>query len=284
MLKNVVLIVVLALCEFGCEEGSSTNSYSTASQVEEAVSPIEAMKKSDCFSCHFIHDSSYGPSYLKIAERYESQDVTIRNLGAKVQTGGGGLWGSGLMSRHPFLEDQEVDAMVSWVLSLADQEATLNSMYEEMAGDPITNANDGLHIKVYSDESSLYPKDSTALYANGAEITGYLSRYKIDASALSSSGSFPKIVVATGKLNIKSKGKYFFRLRGKKTGYLYINGQLIISNRESDQEALVELERGEHTIRIENQLRHASDRIVLEWIPPGSEYYTMIPSAHFSRG
>lgn len=245
--------------------------------------PIEAMKKSDCFSCHFIAEPSYGPSYLKIAARYKTREMAIRDLGEKVQTGGGGLWGGAQMSRHPFLKDQEADAMVSWVLSLADREEALSEVYEQTPSVEVLGSGDGLMMKIYADGDGLYPQDSTQLFSRQPGASGHVNQYAVKGQALASDLSFPLVAIAVGTLNIESAGEYFFRLRGKKAGCLYIDEVQIISILESDQEALVDLTPGKHTIRIESQLKQASAHIVLEWIAPGSEYYSMVPAENLSR-
>ena len=240
------------------------------------------MKKSDCFSCHFIEESSYGPSYLRIAERYKTRDVVIRDMGEKVQTGGGGLWGGAQMSRHPFLKDHEVDAMVSWVLSLAEREAALKTTYEEMPLVETSDVGDGLEIKVYQDEKGLYPQDSTRLFLREATFVGRINRFMVGTNILDQENSSPVVVVADGTLNVDATGKYFFRLKGKKAGCLYIDGNQVISILETDQEALVELKPGKHRIRIESRLRNPAEQVMLEWMVPGLEYYSIVPAAHFS--
>ncbi|MFK7847352.1 MAG: c-type cytochrome, partial [Rhodothermales bacterium] len=192
------------------------------------------MKKSDCFSCHFIEEPSYGPPYLKIAARYQAQDYVLRDLGAKVQTGGGGLWGGAQMSRHRFLKDDEVDAMVSWVLSVAERESKLNTLYDTMPAIALSDKKEGMHISVYSDEKGLYPKDSTQLFLQQARRTGHIAQYFFDAKAMAVDIRLPVVIRGDGVLTIKSAGKYFFRLRGKKTGTLYIAGTQIISILETD--------------------------------------------------
>ncbi len=271
--------IVLLLMFQGC---SNETSPKPDSQREEVIQPVEAMKKSDCFSCHFVEEPSYGPAYLRIAERYKTREVKIRDLSKKVQTGGSGLWGGAQMSRHPFLKDRELDAMVSWVLSLSEREAALNTTYEKMPPMEVHVAGDGLDINVYLDEEGLYPQDSTRLFLKEARLSGRINQYGVEASHMSRDNSFPVVVVADGELNVESTGKYFFRLNGKKVGCLYIDGIQVISILESDQEALVELKSGKHEIRIETMLRHPAEHVVLEWIAPGNEYYSIVPADRFS--
>ena len=280
MKSTIATIGILVLVLIGCGDKTIPASQS---RVERASLPVDAMKKSDCFSCHFIQESSYGPSYLRIAGRYKARDVEIRELGEKVQTGGGGLWGGALMSRHPFLEDQEVDAMVSWVLSLADREAALDSLYGAMASIVLTGERSGLNISVFPDEEELYPRDTMELFRAEPRLSGYVPHYRVEASLVEGAGMLPAVLVADGKLRIETTGKYFFRLRGKKMGSLNIGGAQVIATREADQEALVELSEGEHTIRVEARFRDPSEQVVLEWIAPGNEYYSIVPADRFSQ-
>ncbi len=271
-------VLMLVLVFPGCDdEASNTQS----AQKEIAKLPIEGMKKSDCFSCHFIEEPSYGPAYLKIAARYQTREYTLRDLGEKVQTGGGGLWGGAQMSRHRFLKDDEVDAMVKWVLTLNDREAALNAAYAKMPAVEISDKSNGLAVNVYPDKERLYPQDSTQLFLQQARMSGYMDQYRVDAETMTDN-TFPVVFLGTGTLNIKSAGKYFFRLRGKKTGALYIDGAQIISILETDQEALIELQPGKHAIRIESQLNQSTEQVILEWIAPGDEYYSIVPAERLS--
>ena len=113
-------------------------------------------------------------------------------------------------------------------------------------------------------------------------VRGYIAQYWIDARTTNPAHSFPLVFRGDGTLHIKLAGKYFFRLRGKKTGALYINGTQIISMLETDQEALIELKPGKHTIRIETLLKQPSDRVILEWMAPGDDYYGIVPAEHLS--
>lgn len=279
MFKRIIGGIFLLL--FGVIHGCGESPSNTPrAQKEIAKLPLEGMKKSDCFSCHFIEEPSYGPAYLKIAARYQTRDYVLRNLGEKVQTGGGGLWGGAQMSRHKFLKDDEVDAMVKWVLSLADREAAMDAAYATMPTVEIVSDNGGLALHVYSDKKRLYPQDSTQLFSQQATTSGYIDQYWVDAKSMGDR-AFPVVFHGTGTIKIKSAGKYFFRLRGKKTGALYIDGAQVISTLETDQEALVELQPGKRAIRIETLLKQPSERVILEWIAPGDEYYNIVPADRF---
>ncbi len=76
---------------------------------------------SDCKACHADKEKVNGPSYIEIAEKYTSDDVGY--LISKVIKGGAGVWGETMMSAHPQLNQDEVDKMVKYILSLKPDHA-----------------------------------------------------------------------------------------------------------------------------------------------------------------
>jgi cytochrome c len=76
---------------------------------------------SDCKACHTVDKRSVGPSYQEIAKRYEKESGALKYLTEKVIKGGGGVWGQHAMSAHPQLKQSEVEDMVKYVLSLANE-------------------------------------------------------------------------------------------------------------------------------------------------------------------
>lgn len=80
-----------------------------------------AMRKSDCFTCHAVDKKMVGPAYAWVAYRYKGDKEAVAKLAAKIKTGGMGQWnaytGGVVMMPHPQLSDDEIKAMVEWVLS-----------------------------------------------------------------------------------------------------------------------------------------------------------------------
>src|SRR6185437_14850526 len=76
---------------------------------------------SDCLSCHQYYSKSIGPAYIDVARKYHDSTVTAR-LARKVRQGGTGVWGRVVMPAHPQLTEEQSTAMVSYILSLADQQ------------------------------------------------------------------------------------------------------------------------------------------------------------------
>jgi cytochrome c len=75
---------------------------------------------SDCAVCHAPDRRTVGPSYLEIAEHYEDREEEIARLARRVMVGGSGVWGEVPMTPHPDLSSTDAEAMVAWILSLAD--------------------------------------------------------------------------------------------------------------------------------------------------------------------
>jgi cytochrome c len=75
------------------------------------------MKKSDCFTCHQVKVKVVGPAYKDVAKKYKGDPKAVAALVKKVKEGGQGVWGQVPMSPHPQLKDEEIKAMVQWVLA-----------------------------------------------------------------------------------------------------------------------------------------------------------------------
>ncbi len=84
---------------------------------------LELINKSDCWSCHHPEEASVGPSYRKVALRYQQDKQAPETLAQKVIQGGNGNWGETAMSAHPQLTAEEAAQMVRYILSLAGNEA-----------------------------------------------------------------------------------------------------------------------------------------------------------------
>ena len=82
------------------------------------------VESSDCKTCHNIENTSIGPSYMAIAERYKGKKVASQ-LGDKIITGGNGNWGKNMMAAHPQHSKEEVTKMAEYILSLSAAQKTL---------------------------------------------------------------------------------------------------------------------------------------------------------------
>ncbi len=78
--------------------------------------------KSDCKSCHNKNVKTIGPSYLAIAKKYADTEDNMDILVNKVKKGGGGVWGSQVMTAHPEYSVEDIREMVTYILTLGDPE------------------------------------------------------------------------------------------------------------------------------------------------------------------
>ena len=70
-----------------------------------------------CMACHQVAVRVVGPAYKDVAARYKGQADAAAMLAAKVKAGGVGTWGPIPMPPQPTLTDEEVNALVAWVLA-----------------------------------------------------------------------------------------------------------------------------------------------------------------------
>jgi cytochrome c len=75
------------------------------------------MKKSDCFTCHQVKVKVVGPAFKDVAKKYKGDPKAVDALVKKVKAGGQGNWGQVPMAPHPNLKDEDLKAMVTWVLA-----------------------------------------------------------------------------------------------------------------------------------------------------------------------
>ncbi len=89
----------------------------TQAQAADPKAVEAMMQKNGCFACHSVEQKIIGPSYRDVAKRYAGQSDAPAKLVAKVKNGGGGVWGNMGMPPHPTLKDDDIHAMIDWVLS-----------------------------------------------------------------------------------------------------------------------------------------------------------------------
>ncbi|XOV92530.1 MAG: c-type cytochrome [Bacteroidota bacterium] len=220
-------------------------------------SALTVMRTNDCFVCHSIEDYTGVPSYRMIAERYGTDEQTIRNLSEKVLEGGGGVWGNVQMVKHPLLKAKDVRNIVRWVLSL-DADSVLTDLKPENSSiyDDTTHR---FRIDIYEGEEKVFSgsMDEITLVGN--------NRIKKDQR-----------VVITGSLSIHSAGKHFFYLRKTGTGKMTKEGNMVISDREEDQEIMLDLDPGDYPFQIDYTAKSNEDTLSLFWLPEGKEYYEVM--------
>lgn len=78
---------------------------------------VSLMQKNGCFACHDVQQKVIGPAYREVANRYTGDAAAPATLLAKIKHGGSGVWGTAGMPPQSHLKDDEIRAMIEWVLS-----------------------------------------------------------------------------------------------------------------------------------------------------------------------
>jgi S-disulfanyl-L-cysteine oxidoreductase SoxD len=73
--------------------------------------------KHACNACHALDRATIGPSFTAIAKKYRGEAGVEEKLAAKVRAGGSGVWGAMAMPANPNLSEEDLRALVRWVLS-----------------------------------------------------------------------------------------------------------------------------------------------------------------------
>ncbi|WPP47998.1 PA14 domain-containing protein [Catalinimonas niigatensis] len=256
-------------------------------------SALSFIRNDDCLNCHNIEDKSVGPSYVQISQKYDADFTTVSRLANKVIEGGGGMWGSEQMTKHPFLKKEDAKKIIRWIFSLNDSIVNKNPLLHTpgIAMSEVfqekqyhENAEKGLKISAYSTEQAgKYMDDFPEDYAKLSPMHEGVAKgihFTRNDDFLPLQGNF--LIRATGFIHTSKKGKYFFKLMKSGKGRIFLNGNKIINERSDDNEIVVDLEAGNHAITIEYLMAEKQNLLSLQWITPEDEYYRVIPEEVFS--
>jgi cytochrome c len=83
-----------------------------------AMADLALAQSKNCLSCHAVDKKVVGPAYKDVAAKYKGDKSAVDRLAAKVQKGGGGVWGPVPMPANPQVNEAEAKKLVTWVLSL----------------------------------------------------------------------------------------------------------------------------------------------------------------------
>ena len=76
------------------------------------------MQKDGCGACHGVDKKIVGPAYVDVAAKYKGDAGALAKLTQKVKAGGAGVWGPVPMPPNPQVPDDDIKALVSWILAL----------------------------------------------------------------------------------------------------------------------------------------------------------------------
>jgi len=69
-----------------------------------------------CSGCHATEQRVVGPSFKEVAAKYAADPASAEHLMRKIREGGRGVWGQVPMPPNPGIPDDELKAIVGWVL------------------------------------------------------------------------------------------------------------------------------------------------------------------------
>ncbi len=123
-MKKTIAIFSLALFFYACggDGGKTTGETPAVAAADPDVEKgLTLVAGSDCFGCHKVKETSVGPAYNLIAQKYENTPANIKLLTEKIVKGGSGVWGTVPMAAHSGVTDADASAMIKYVLSLKDE-------------------------------------------------------------------------------------------------------------------------------------------------------------------
>jgi len=100
-MKRIVIALAAALAFVGAAQASE-----------------ELAKKNNCTACHKVEGKLVGPAYKDVAAKYKGDAKAEAMLIDKVKKGGMGVWGPIPMPPNTAVKDEDIKAIVKWVLSL----------------------------------------------------------------------------------------------------------------------------------------------------------------------
>jgi cytochrome c len=78
----------------------------------------ELAKKNACTACHAVDKKLVGPAFKEVAAKYRGNPKAAAMLEDKVKKGGVGVWGQVPMPPNATVKDEDIKALVKWILSL----------------------------------------------------------------------------------------------------------------------------------------------------------------------
>lgn len=79
---------------------------------------MDLAKKNNCLACHSIDSKLVGPAWREIGKRYADDPAAAEQLALHVKKGSRGVWGPVPMPPNATLKDEDIQALVGFILSL----------------------------------------------------------------------------------------------------------------------------------------------------------------------
>jgi len=132
--KFLALSLIVAAC-YACNNNETKSSTAADSAAAKPAAPAAAdpsknpdytkgltlIGAADCLTCHKIDETSTGPAYRDVANKYPNDEATVNTLADKIIKGGSGNWGSVPMTPHDAISKDDAKAMVKYILLLKNK-------------------------------------------------------------------------------------------------------------------------------------------------------------------
>jgi len=81
------------------------------------ATPEQMLVRYGCTACHAVDHKVVGPALKDVAAKYKDHPEVEGTLANKIRDGGAGVWGDVPMIPNPQVPDQDLHALVKWVLA-----------------------------------------------------------------------------------------------------------------------------------------------------------------------
>lgn len=135
MLKKFLALSFIASVCFACGNNTTSSADSADKKADSAAKNaapdlsknpdyqkgLTLLTGQDCLTCHKIDETSTGPAYRDVANKYSNDETTITMLSNKIIKGGSGNWGQVPMTPHPALSEADAKQIVKYILLLKNK-------------------------------------------------------------------------------------------------------------------------------------------------------------------
>jgi cytochrome c len=255
---------------------------------DEVAMPLgeRLIAKNDCRTCHHPTVQTIGPGFKQIAERYPLNDEAVASLTNKIIKGGGGIWGTQVMSAHPELPVKDAQIIVQYILSLDTTDATTaNSGPVHVLEAVMKEGPDllpGLFVEGYTGQEG-YDKIPAFPVSKKADQAGIVADFQgLDAQDF---GGFTEdfILIAKGFLYAEKDTIAGLRVWSDDGSKVTIDGKIVLDNDglhgTEVKETQVGLSKGYHTIILEYMQGKGGRYLSFEWKPKDAIEWSGVPTS-----
>ncbi len=249
------------------------------------------IKESDCNACHNEQVKTVGPAYITVARKYTDSDASIKNLSGKIINGGSGVWGEAMMTPHTDLSEEDAAQMVSYILTLDDNESGEDANAWHLGEKEIP-------LKFKADIPKIdEPVSGVAAYyyqySGDSPFFESLRKEQptqaaiVPAVHVREASGFGEVqeriaVIFKGQIDIPKTSSYSFRLYSDDGSYLLIDGNEVIDNGgfhgNEPKDGELYLNEGKHSFEIDYFQAGGGGALSWQWFNREVGNYELVPA------